>query len=124
MTDNRWNSFCFEAILRLKPDTRASEVADSMNTWASDWTRQHRMWRSPLFDSIGGELDYFNDFLTPPLCRAGSEGTITVRLKGTPEASKYWRDWLALRLLPEMQKEFTAIEAIDGITECSEPKAK
>src|SRR6185369_7452123 len=99
-----YESFCKEITLESNAND-LNDLAERITLWANEWARKHRHWESPLFEHVGGSLDFFEDFAAPPICRVGLPNTIIVRLQGTPEARKYWKDWLALRFIPDMRKE-------------------
>jgi hypothetical protein len=97
--------------LGLAADASA-EIAKEFDKWVGSWVLTTQRWR---WDATR-ELNYFDDFEGPPTDIATSGKRLSFRLDGRPGA-KWWRDWLALRLLPEAQTRFPAILGIEQVVD-------
>jgi hypothetical protein len=66
-------------------------------------------------------LHYEDDFMKPPEIVSCEGAELRIRLFGK-KSSKFWRDWLVSRLLPDLKAEFPEVEVGKGlcIEDCRE----
>ena len=107
-------SFCIEIALRVNTDD-AKVLAAGITSWLEDWTQKNRKWT--WFDQT---LDFFNDFSRSPICTERSPEYVVVRVEGTPKFTKWWKDWIVLRVLEDLQGQFHEVVAVDGFGNCPE----
>jgi hypothetical protein len=107
-------SFCVEIALRSDTDD-AERLAARITTWLEEWTQKNRYWN--WFEE---RLDFLNDFAGPPTCAKRSPELLVVRVEGTPQFTKWWKDWIGFRLLKDLQKQFPEITAVEGVENCAE----
>jgi hypothetical protein len=108
-------SFSVEVTLRVnskQPDVLAARV----NSWLGEWVQANRFWKfSHHPESSDGVLDFLRDFTGPPSCIARGTDFLDLRLEGSPETNKAWRDWLVIRLLKDLTAAFVEITAVEEI---------
>jgi hypothetical protein len=76
-----------------------------------------------LADRKGGVLDFFDEFARCPSCIERIPGFLLLRMECSREAKKRWKNWLILRLLPDLQEAFKEITSVQQITNCSGEEA-
>ena len=107
-------SFCVEIALRVDTDDAEGLVA-RITSWLEEWTQKNRYWN--WFEE---KLDFLNDFTGPPTCAKRSPESLVVRVEGTPQFTKWWKDWIGFRLLKDLQKQFPEITAVQDVENCPE----
>jgi hypothetical protein len=83
-------------------------------TWAREWRTG-----SDLATSRVEELHFNDEFTGPPEVSAGSTSELQLRLRGK-KTSKFWKDWLVLRLVPELKVAFPGVGELLYIRDCTE----
>jgi hypothetical protein len=106
-------SFCIAIMLRVNTND-AKGLAARITSWLKEWTQRNRYWH--WFE----DLDFFNDFAEAPTCAERTEESLIVRVEGSPKFTKWWRDWIVLRLLKELQGQFAEITAVEAVVNCPE----
>lgn len=107
-------SFCVEIALRVNTDD-AKVLAARITSWLEEWTQKNRYW-----DWFGETLDFLNDFAGPPTCAERSPESLIVRVEGTPKFTKWWKDWIVLKLLKDLQSHFHEITDVQSVVNCPE----
>lgn len=64
-------------------------------------------------------LKYTDEFLSPPEIVSGQSSELHLRLRGKRTA-KFWKDWIASRIVPDLKAEFSAIGELLHIRDCVE----
>jgi len=104
-------SFCVDIIIELthgKSGDLAPRVADWLR---NDWHPNNRIWIRSWTSGKGvreERLLYDADFTAPAKALPHEDSKISIRLVGKGE-SKFWRDWLVSKLLPDLKKQFSEI---------------
>jgi hypothetical protein len=107
-------SFCVEITLRVNTND-AKGLAARITSWLKEWTQRNRYWN--WFEE---NLDFFNDFAEPPTCAERTQESLVVRVEGRPKFTKWWKDWIVLRLLKDLQGQFDEITAVEAFVNCPE----
>jgi hypothetical protein len=107
-------SFCVEITLRVNTND-AKGLAARITSWLKEWTQSHRYWN--WFEE---DLDFFNDFAEPPTCAERTHESLILRVEGRPKFTKWWKDWIVLRLLKDLQGQFDEIAAVEAFVNCPE----
>ena len=105
-------SFCLEIALRVNTSDPKG-LAVRITSWLEEWTQKNRYWN--WFEQT---LDFFNDFAGSPICAERTSEFVIVRVEGRPKFSKWWKDWIVLRLLKDLQSQFQEIIAVDAFVNC------
>lgn len=105
-------SFCVEVVLRTK-SAHDDRLTYRLNIWLQNWVSSNRYW---CF--LNEQRDYFDEFYAAPAVISLKEREIRIRLQGKPSA-KWWKDWLALRIIEELKAEFSEIGEVGAIENCS-----
>jgi len=98
-------------------DTLVIELASWLR---SDWMTRSQVWNwsgktgPDLSVKADLTLRYTDEFLGSPEAFTTEGGSIGVRLTGKP-SSKFWRDWIASKLLPDIKRKFPMITGVGGI---------
>jgi hypothetical protein len=114
-------SFCIEVRLRVSTD-QLELLASRVTEWFDGWVRQNRYWKMPTIRKEGKGMavfDYFDDFARPPSCAASPPDSVVLRLEGRP-GGKWWRGWLASRIVKELRVAFKEIGKIEKAVNCPE----
>lgn len=109
-------SFCIEIKLRVNAG-EYTELADRVVSWSDRWIEENRFWSTSLAESVGGRLDFLEDFTGPPACSA-THSSLLLRFESRRAASKWWKDWLVLRFLKDLQTAFNEI-SVESIGDCT-----
>lgn len=112
----------FTVIGTLTADTPSvNALSIELAYWlVSDWMPRNQVWtwsgRTGPGLSVNADktLHYADDFSAPPEPFSSEGGSLMLRLKGKA-SSKFWRDWLVLRLFPDIQKRFPTITGVADI---------
>jgi hypothetical protein len=77
------------------------------------------MWKTGTPHPQAETLEYADEFSAPPrvVHCAGSELRFQLQGKNT---AKFWRDWLVLRIIPELKKRFPEIGDVCSIGDCGQ----
>jgi hypothetical protein len=112
-------SFCVEVTLRVE-SAEIEPFVSRLTAWLNDWAKANRYWK-PGFshpESRDGVFDFQRDFTGPPSCSTQVANLVRLRLEGRPESKRTWKDWLCMKLLPELRRVFAEIRAIEKIQDC------
>jgi hypothetical protein len=104
-------SFCVEVTLRVEGE-HEEELAVRVDTWFRNWVQNNRFW-----DWFGERRDYFDEFGAVPSATTLVDRELRIQLQGKPGA-KWWKDWLALRIIKELQAAFPKIKDVEAIKDC------
>jgi hypothetical protein len=98
--------------MRLGFDLSADPVrlASRITAWVEEWVRVNRHWENNLAHREGGVLDFYDEFARPPYYMARDGGSLFLRVEGCPGAGKWWRDWLASRLMGDLSAAFKEVQ--------------
>jgi hypothetical protein len=107
-------SFCVEIALRVNTSDPEG-LAARITSWLEEWTQRNRYWN--WFEET---LDFFNDFAGSPICTEHTPESVIVRVESRPKFTKWWRDWIVLRLLKDLQSQFHEIIAVEAFANCLE----
>jgi hypothetical protein len=110
-------SFCVEVTLRVNTK-QPNDLANRMQLWLEEWVHANRYWETSLFESVGGRLDFFEDFAQVPSCSVSGPDLLCLHLQSRPGARKWWKDWLVLRILKELPNAFPEFAEVQKITDC------
>jgi hypothetical protein len=105
-------SFCVEVALRIEADA-PDHLGARLALWFENWTATNQEW---TWES-GRRLRYVDDFSGAPHFVECAAGVLRFHLEGKPGA-KWWKDWLILRLLKDLQEAFVEVKAVDKIHDC------
>ncbi|MBP6004775.1 MAG: hypothetical protein KA746_15195 [Pyrinomonadaceae bacterium] len=114
---NQDGSFCVIASFAVDttdPDGLFSRV----KAWLIEWAENNQAW---VWKYDSGREDTFvfsDDFKGVPTPISCDFKELKIRLEGQPRSQKFWRDWLALRIVPELQAGFVEIENMVGANDC------
>ena len=103
-------SFCVEVVFVLE-GAGIDNLASKLEVWLQEWVAHNRFW------NFSGQRDWFEDFTAVPQVSGVSEHALYLRLHGKP-GSKWWRDWLALRLRGELEAAFPMVRRLVSIKDC------
>jgi hypothetical protein len=116
-------SFCIE--VRLRVDSQQLDVlANRLNAWLDQWVLANRFWKWSLAKRAGGLLDFLDDFVGPPAVVVRTPAFICLRFECRPQAKKWWKDWLVLRILKDIHAAFDEVIAVENIGDCPSSLAK
>ena len=107
-------SFCVLVSLRVETQS-PGDLATSFALWAANWVIANEYW-----EWTNRRLCYSDDFKGPPAHVECDLDHLVFRIEGKATA-KWWKDWLAFRLVKEAQARFAEIKEVDHIIDC--PKA-
>ena len=102
-------SFCIEVALCVETRT-PTDLAGRAAEWLDEWVRNNQHW--PWF---GHDVKYVDELTGNPFHVEGSR--LSFRLEGKPTA-KWWKDFLVLRILKELQHAFSEIKEVEKIGDC------
>jgi hypothetical protein len=105
-------AFCVEITLLVNTHDLEG-LAARITSWMDQWTQGNRYW-----NCFGVVLDFFDDFVRPPICVKHTSESLILRVEGRPDSKKSWRDWIVLRLLKDLQEEFHEITAVESFANC------
>ena len=101
-------SFCIQHRLRVVTSDPA-DLALRITAWIDEWAQLNRYWANNLAHEEGGVLDFFDEFARPPYCVMEDSGSLFLRVEGCPGAKRWWRDWIASRLMNDLKAAFKEI---------------
>lgn len=111
-------SFCVEVTLNART-TDLDALASRITEWIESFLRNNRYWTWPFAKEKGGVVDFFDEFVATPSCVATPPHSLVIRVEAKPEA-KWWKDWLVVRLLGDLRKDFdNEIVGVNEIGDCS-----
>ena len=113
-------TFCVEVGLSVKTDAPAS-LLENFTAWAKRWLLEHETWERQWDTKRIERLNFYDEFsaLQVVSCTASK---LVFRLEGKQVQGKpgnrWWKDWLVLRLLPEVRVAFAEVTALESIKNC------
>lgn len=118
-------SFCIEIGVRMAGDLSVDAVPRIQQWISGVWMPHHmtwtREWRTGSNFATSKEqiLNYSDEFAAPPEVSLGPASELRLRLKGNKTA-KFWRDWVASRIVPDLKEAFPGVEDLLYIRNCDE----
>ena len=92
--------------------------------WSNEWVPKNETWRRVWNKGSSHErvelLRYADEFSSAPRVVACEGGELRFHLEGKASA-KFWKDWLVLRLLPDLLTQFPYAGQLRSIRNCTEP---
>jgi hypothetical protein len=76
--------------------------------------------KEPLLESVRGKSGFLNDFAETSTRAERTRESLLVRLEGRPKFTEWWKDWIVLRLLEDLQGQFDELIAVEAFVNCSE----
>jgi hypothetical protein len=110
-------SFCVEVTLIVNTND-PKELVNRVHLWLEQWVQANREWRTSLAASAGGLLSFFDEFSGPPTCFLKGPNALGLRVEGRPNMGRWWRDWLILRILKDLQGEFSEVIQVESFADC------
>jgi hypothetical protein len=104
-------SFCIEIVLRVEAETSAS-LGGQVVEWLDAWVQSNQSWHW-----FGQDIRYDDEFAGNPFHVEYANGLLSFRLEGKPTA-RWWKDFLGLRLLKDLQQAFPSIRAVEKMQDC------
>src|SRR5215470_7253138 len=106
-------SFCVEIFLRFESEA-PEQLSTRISTWLRVWVgrNQHSTW-------FAEDVAYEDEFAGQPSDVELGDGVLRFRMECQPNA-RWWKDWLVVGLLTDMQREFVEIKGVEKIGSCSE----
>jgi hypothetical protein len=113
-------SFCIEMRLAIDAEDPAV-LATRINAWIEEWVQANRYWKT-VFAEESGVFDFYDEFARPPYCVMGDSRSLFLRVEGGPRAKKWWKDWIASRLMPDLKAAFKEVQPrpMEKARNCSE----
>ena len=109
-------SFSVEVILSIQAND-PKEFLSRVQQWLEQWVQSNRHWKTALAASAGGVLDFFDEFTGPPSCVLKGTNALSLRVQCRPNARTWWKDWLVLRILKDLQEKFIEVTGVDRIAD-------
>ena len=93
----------------------SASLIEIINQWFVEWYRINQEWT--WFENTEHETQYLlnDEFTCPPYALKIDERHLGIVLNGKPTSKKFWKDWLVIRILPELKQAFPQIEEVIGI---------
>jgi hypothetical protein len=109
-------SFCIVARFSTKVKNEAQLSA--INEWLRDWVKRNPTWVGKY--NTGGETvyKYKSEFRRAPIAFLSPVDELQIQFEGQPTAKKMWKDWLILRIIPELRAAFPVISEPVVIVDC------
>jgi uncharacterized phage-associated protein len=114
---HRDNSFCVTAtfsIITQQPET----LLDGVKNWLLQWTENNGVWVRNWSNGKVEKLLYQQEFKTAPHPISCTLTELKIVLEGQPLSEKLWKDWLALRIIPELKNAFSEIQDFQNVIDC------
>jgi len=116
-------SFCVEVTLAA--NTNDEDLGGRIRQWLTEvWmpsnTAWLRVWKTGPGLSVERPelLHYGDEFLSPPILISSVAAEVRFQLRGRDPKQKLWRDWLVLRILPDLKANFPEVGDTLSITNC------
>jgi hypothetical protein len=110
-------SFCVEIALSIT--TNEPEILlCKLKEWFVKWGEANKRWTRVWSNREIEELFYEHEFKHLPHLVSCSTTELRILLEGQPDSKKMWKDWLVLRILPELKDAFAEIHDVIGIKDC------
>lgn len=103
-------SFSVVAVFSLK--SSSSDLLGRIRDWFTEWVEANRVWVWTYDDGELYRYPFFDEFDSVPTPMYCHENELTVRLDGKSAKSKFWKDWLALKIVPDLTREFSEIQCL------------
>jgi len=107
-------SFCVEITLLVNTN-EIDNLAARITSWLDQWTKENRHWKWQ-----GQLLDFFAEFTGSPTCVKRTPESLSLRVQGRPGSTKWWKDWIVLRLLKDLKGKFSELKAGGRFKDCPE----
>ena len=110
-------TFCVAAVFFVASQDLV-QLQTNLQTWLQEWVDKNRSW-TWNFETGGEQTFYYTDeFRSVPLAEILSASEIQIKLFGQPTSQKMWKDWLVLKIIPDIKHQFPEIQGVLRINDC------
>lgn len=100
---------------------------DIQDWWSNEWGPKNkewvRVWNRGHEREFTEVLRYDEEFADAPQFVSCDESQFRFRLLGKSTA-KWWKDWIALRVIPDVQARFPGVGKVVNARNCDEPPTR
>jgi hypothetical protein len=115
-------TFCIEIAIAMSSSKVGNLAEIIQDWWSNEWTPRNRqwirIWNRDRKQEFIETLRYDAEFMTGPEVVFCGESKLIFRLIGRG-SSKYWRDWLVSRLIPDLKSQFPDVGQVISIQNCT-----
>ena len=110
-------SFCVSVSFDIN-SSKPNDLADRIQDWIVAWVKSNHIWERQWSN---GEIDHLlfeDEFLSAPILTSCTTIELVMRFRGYSASSKIWKDWIILKITPELTGDFPEIRSLSRITNC------
>jgi hypothetical protein len=89
--------------------------------WSKEWTPANKQWVQICNKGYKSEFtrvwQYDDEFSKPPQLVSSTRAKLRFRLLGKSSA-KWWKDWMVLRIIPDLKARFPAVGKLVSVGNC------
>ena len=94
-------------------------MAVAVGEWLARWTIENELWTWE-YDTGGSDTFRLSDELRKaPEVASAAESELTIRIQGQATSTGFWRDWLVLKLIPDLKAAFPEIGSFLTARDCT-----
>jgi len=114
---NEDGSFCILACFSVNAEN-PDDLSERIRDWLVKWAENNQVW-TWKYEGGGEDVFLFGDeFKSIPTPVFIDKKELKIKLEGQPTSRKFWKDWLALRIVPELTANFPEIEKLLYVLDC------
>lgn len=110
-------SFCVMTIFEVVTEDPL-ELSTKIQAWFARWRDKNHTWVRRWSNGQVESLLLTDEFRSIPSSISCSECLLEIDFEGVSYKSKTWKDWLILRVIPELSQAFHEIQNLKSITNC------
>jgi hypothetical protein len=118
-------SWCVEVTIPVRSDDEIGLRERVQQWWTDVWVPNRNSWRRvgrtgpQLREEVVETLTYTDQFSAAPHVVFCKDSQLKFRLEGSRHPSSAWKDWLVLRILPDLREQFPEIqEGLGSVSNC------
>ena len=112
-------SFCILACFHVASGDPVN-LKTELDAWFRQWVQNNQTWTWTYETGEQQTFSFTDEFSGVPVPVLLNEHEVGIRFEGQPTAAKFWKDWLALKIVPDIRSDFQELGDLTRIVDCDD----